>query len=101
MKGSSNGQAGSKSEREIELSVEGVDVPEDAVLDDGVIVAALSLAANLPLTLGWSIHKLLGARMLVGAGDDAVDNIENTHETQAAFGDNRPWKTLDVRCWTV
>jgi hypothetical protein len=58
----------------MELSVEGVDVPEDAVLDDGVIVAALSLGANLPLILGWPIQELLDARVLVGAGDEVVDN---------------------------
>lgn len=39
------------SESVSELSVDGVDVPE-VVLDEGVMVAALSLATNLPLTLG-------------------------------------------------
>jgi hypothetical protein len=74
----------------MELSVEGVDVPEDAVLDDGVIVAALSLGANLPLILGWPIQELLGARVLVGAGDEVVDNEGNTREARAGFGDYRP-----------
>jgi len=71
----------------MELLVEGVDAPDDAVLDDGMIVAALSLGVNLPLTLSWFIQKLLGARMLVSAGDKVVDNVGNTHETQARFGD--------------
>jgi hypothetical protein len=74
----------------MELSVEGVDVPEDAVLDDGVIAAALSLGANLPLILGWPIQELLGARVLVGAGDKVVDNKGNTREARAGFGDYRP-----------
>jgi len=47
-----------------ELLVEGVDVPEDAAVDEGVMVAALSQSANLPLILGWLIQEVVGARLL-------------------------------------
>ena len=43
-----------------ELSEEGVDVP----VDKGVMVAARSWEANLPLTHGCSFQEVLGARLL-------------------------------------
>jgi len=52
---------GTKSARE--LSVEGVEVPEGAVLDEGVMVAARSRGMNLPLALGWLFQDMLGARL--------------------------------------
>ena len=54
-------ESGTESVRE--LSVEGVDVPEDAELDEGVIVAAWSWDTNFLLTLGWSLQEVLGARV--------------------------------------
>jgi len=51
-----------------ELSVDGVDVPEDGVLDEGVIVAARSRGMNLPLLLGWSFQDVLGARLFMSTG---------------------------------
>ena len=46
------------------LLVEGIDVREDPVLDEGVMVAALSQEINLPLLLGWSLQDVPGARLL-------------------------------------
>lgn len=46
------------------LLVEGIDLPEDPVLDEGVMVAALSREINLPLLLGWSLQDVPGARLL-------------------------------------
>jgi hypothetical protein len=62
-KGSSNGELGSGTESARELSVEGVEAFEDAVLDEGVMVAARSRGMNLPLTLGWLFQDVLGARL--------------------------------------
>jgi len=53
-----------------ELSVEGVDVPEDGVLDEGMIVAALSRGMNLPLLLGWSFQDVLGASLLMSVENE-------------------------------
>ena len=50
--GSSNGELGSDTKSAMELLVEGVEVPKDAVLDEGIIVAAQSRGMNLLLTLG-------------------------------------------------
>ena len=63
-----------------ELSVEGVDVPEDAELDEGVIVAARSRDANFPLTLGWSLQEFLGARVFFMGAEDGV--LGKTLETR-------------------
>jgi len=54
-------RSGTKSTRE--LSVEGVEVPEGAVLDKGVMVAAQSQGMNLPLALGWLFQDVLGTRL--------------------------------------
>ena len=63
-----------------ELLVEGVNVPEDAELDEGVIVAAWSRDANFPLTLGWSLQELLGARLFfMGAEDGVLGKTLETH----------------------
>ena len=51
-KRSSNGELVPGAERAIELSDEGVDAPDDCVVEEGVIVAALSRAMNLPLCRG-------------------------------------------------
>ena len=51
-KRSSNGELVPGAERAIELSDEGVDAPDDCVVEEGVIVAALSRATNLPLCRG-------------------------------------------------
>ena len=65
-------ESGTESVRE--LSVEGVDVPEDAELDEGVIVAVWSRDTNFPLTLGWSLQEVLGTRVFfMGAGDGVLD----------------------------
>ena len=53
--------------------MDSINVPEDAVDDEGVMVAARSRGTNLPLTRGWSLQVLLGARMFVSIGDDGFD----------------------------
>ena len=63
-----------------ELSVEGVDVPEDAELDEGVIVAARSRDTNFPLTLGWSLQEFLGTRVFFMGAEDGV--LGKTLETR-------------------
>ena len=62
--------SGTKSVRE--LLVEGINVPKDAELDEGVIVAAWSQDANFPLTLGWSLQEFLGARVFFMGAEDGV-----------------------------
>ena len=51
-KRSSNGELAPSADRVIELSVEGVDMPDDCAVDAGVIVAAQFRAMNLPLCCG-------------------------------------------------
>ena len=53
-----------------ELSVDGVDVPVGGVVDDGVIVAALSLDTNFLFCRGWFFQELVGAKLLMSAGDE-------------------------------
>ena len=53
-----------------ELSVDGVDVPVDGVVDAGVIVAALSLDMNFPFCRGWFFQELVGARLLMSVVDE-------------------------------
>ena len=69
--------SGTKSVRE--LLVEGVDVPEDTELDEGIIVAARSWDVNFLLTLGWSLQEFLGARLFfMGAEDGMLDKMLET-----------------------
>lgn len=57
-KRSSNGELVPGADRVIELSVEGIDTPDDCAVDAAVIVAARSQEMNLPLCHGWSLQEL-------------------------------------------
>jgi hypothetical protein len=71
-------------------------VPEDGVLDAGVMVAARSRGTNRPLTLGWLFHMLLDARMcFTTVGDDGVDKTARTRLLHELISDK-----IAVRCWT-
>ena len=71
-------ESGTESIRE--LLVEGVNVPKDAELDEGMIVAEWSWDTNFPLTLSWSLQEFLGARMFFMGAEDGV--LGKTLETR-------------------
>ena len=54
----SNGDLVPGSDRVIELSVNGVDSPDNCAAEVGVMVAAQSQVMNLPLCHGWSFQEL-------------------------------------------
>jgi len=64
---------GSSIESASELSVDGIEVPEDIVENNGVIVAAQSQGTNLPLTHSWSFQEVLGARLLASVETKVLD----------------------------
>lgn len=65
-----NGERLSRFKSVRELSIDGVDVPVDGVVDNGVIVATLPLCTNFLFCYGWFFQELLGARLLMSAGDE-------------------------------
>ena len=64
---SSKGELVAGADRVMELSEEGVDVPDECAVDAGVIVAALSRETNLPFSQGWPFQELFHARLFVDA----------------------------------
>jgi len=57
-KGSLNGEPVLGIDRLIELSVNGVDSPDDCAAEADVTVSVRSQATNLPLCHGWSFQEL-------------------------------------------
>lgn len=67
-----NGELVPRFDRVIELSVEGVNVPDDCAVVAGVIVAAQSQATNLPFCHGWSFQELECTKLLMGVKDRVI-----------------------------
>ena len=66
-KRSSKGELVAGADSMMELSVEGVDAPDECAVDAGVIVAAWSRETNLPFSRDWPFQELFCARLLVNA----------------------------------
>jgi hypothetical protein len=89
----SNGELVPGAERVMELSVEGVDAPDDCAVEAGVTVAARSRATNLPLSRGWSFQELDSASLLMTVEDEVI--CMKTLKARGDFGDDRPF---NVEC---
>ena len=105
-KRSSKGELVAGADSVIELSVEGVDAPDECAVDAGVIVAARSRETNLPFSRGWPFQELFRARLLVNAENKCPK--ENVYNTFEARGDSEMlgrWTlngvTLDDVTWDV
>ena len=82
-KRSSKGELVAGADSVMELSVEGIDAPDECAVDAGVIVAARSRETNLPFSRGWPFQELFRARLLVNAENKRPkENIYNTFEAR-------------------
>ena len=69
---SSNGELMVGVDRARELSVEGVEVPEDWVVEAGVMVAARSRETNRPFSRGWPFQELECASLLIAIVSESI-----------------------------
>ena len=59
-------------DRARELSVEGVEAPEDWVVEAGVMVAAWSRAMNQPFCRGWPFQELDCTSLLIANVSESI-----------------------------
>lgn len=67
-----NGELMAGVDRARELSVEGFEVPEDCVVEAGVMVSAWSQAMNWPLCHGWSFQELDCASLFITTASESI-----------------------------